>query len=143
MLGGSAIPGLYSHLPGLGMKKKTPSLTGLKLLIAEDDAVIAMDYAAMLTSAGAEVVATARTAAEVVAHLQQHPIDAAIVDFVLADGNSSTLQAVLAQKHIPFVVVSGYPSVLVRESKDQHVLHKPVTADNLCTAVLAVCNRGS
>ena len=123
------------------MKEQKAPLTGIKLLVAEDDAVIAMDYAAMLCSAGAEVVATTRTAADAITQLQQHRVDAAIVDFVLADANSSALQAILTQKHIPFVVISGYPSVLVRESRDQHVLHKPVTADNLCAAVLAVCNR--
>jgi two-component SAPR family response regulator len=99
------------------------------------------DYAAMLSSAGAEIVGTPQTAADVVVHLQRDRVDAAIVDFVLADGNSRTLQGFLTDKRIPFVVVSGYPSVLVRESKDQQVLHKPVTADNLCAAVRAVCER--
>jgi two-component SAPR family response regulator len=125
------------------MKEQRQPLTGKRLLVAEDEAVIAMDYAAMLSSAGAEIVGTARTAGEVIDHLNQHHVDAAIVDFVLADGNSSTLQAILTERRIPFVVISGYPSVLVRESKDQPVLHKPVTADNLCAAVLAVCDRSS
>jgi two-component SAPR family response regulator len=125
------------------MKEQRQPLTGKRLLVAEDEAVIAMDYAAMLSSAGAEIVGTAQTVGEVINHLNQHHVDAAIVDFVLADGNSSTLQAILTERRIPFVVVSGYPSVLVRESKDQQVLHKPVTADHLCAAVLAVCDRSS
>jgi two-component SAPR family response regulator len=124
------------------MRERQP-LSGVKVLVAEDDPVIAVDYAAMLSSAGAEIVATAQTAADFIVHLQRHRVDAAIVDFVLADGNSSTLQALLTEKRIPFVVISGYPSVLVRESKDQQVLHKPVTADNLCTAVRAICDRNS
>ena len=123
------------------MKKLDRPLSGMRLLVAEDDAVIAMDYAGMLSSAGAEIVSTARTAGEAVAHLQDDAVDAAIVDFLLADGKSSELQAILTEKRIPFVVISGYPSVLVRESSDQKVLHKPVTADNLCAAVLAVCGR--
>ena len=123
------------------MKKQDRPLSGMRLLVAEDDAVIAMDYAGMLSSAGAEIVSTARTAREAVAHLQDDAVDAAIVDFLLADGKSSELQAILTEKRIPFVVISGYPSVLVRESSDQQVLHKPVTADNLCAAVLAVCGR--
>jgi DNA-binding NarL/FixJ family response regulator len=121
------------------MKEQGP-LSGKKLLVAEDEAVIAMDYAATLSAAGAEVVGTARTASDVIAHLQQHKVDAAIVDFVLADGNSRALQAILTERRIPFVVVSGYPSVLVRERKDQRVLHKPVRPDQLCAAVLGLCN---
>ena len=125
------------------MKEQRQPLTGKRLLVAEDEPVIAMDYAAMLSSAGAEIMGTARTVREVIDHLNQHYVDVAIVDFVLADGNSSALQAILTERRIPFVVVSGYPSVLVRESKDQQVLHKPVTADLLCAAVLAVCDRSS
>jgi DNA-binding NarL/FixJ family response regulator len=86
----------------------------------------------MLSSAGAEIVGTAQTAADVVIHLQRDRVDAAIVDFVLADGNGRTLQGLLTDKRIPFVV---------SENKDQQVLHKPVTADNLCTAMRAVCER--
>jgi two-component SAPR family response regulator len=125
------------------MKVEKGLLSGKRLLVAEDETVIAMDYAEMLSAAGAQIVCTARTMAEVIDCLEQHHVDAAIVDFVLADGNSSTLQAILSNKRIPFVVISGYPSVLVRENRDQQVLHKPVTADRLCTAVLAACGRES
>ncbi|NJO23165.1 MAG: response regulator [Sphingomonadales bacterium] len=114
-------------------------LQGKKLLVAEDEAVIALDYAGMLSSAGAQI-GTARSAAEVIDYVSRYRVDAVVLDFVLADGNSSALQMVLAERRIPFVVVSGYPAVLVRESQDQHVLHKPITADHLCAAVLAVCD---
>jgi two-component system, response regulator PdtaR len=122
------------------MREPKQSLNGVKVLVAEDDPVIAMDYAAMLSAAGAEIVATSQTVADGVVHLQRQRVDAALVDFVLADGNSRTLQALLTEKRIPFVVISGYPSVLVRARKDQQVLHKPVTADNLCAAVRAICD---
>lgn len=115
-----------------------PSLAGKNVLIAEDDRVVSMDYAAMLSSAGASIVATARTACEAIGHVRRG-VDVAVLDFVLADRNSGTLQAKLEEEGIPFVVVSGYPPVLVRGSSDQQVLHKPVTADLLCRAVAAAC----
>jgi CheY-like chemotaxis protein len=121
------------------MEKLNKPLTGKRVLIAEDEAVVAMDYAAMLSSAGATVVATARSAAEAIEHLRQTPVDAAVLDFVLADRNSSVLQATLRKSGIPFVIVSGYPPVLVRDGSDQRVLHKPVTAHVLCAAVLDAC----
>lgn len=121
---------------------KQQPLSGKRLLVAEDEALIAMDYAAMLSASGAEIVGTVRTVADVIVHLKQHRVDAAVLDFVLADGNSSKLQSLLTEKRIPFVVISGYPSVLVRERKEQHVLHKPVNQDELCAAVLAVCGGG-
>ncbi len=120
------------------MQEKAP-LSGKRVLVAEDEALIATDYAAMLSAAGAEIVGTPRSGADVIRHLQKGKVDAAIVDFVLADGNSRALQAHLTEKRVPFVVISGYPPVLVRESNDQRVLHKPVKPDALCAAVLALC----
>lgn len=124
------------------MNEQKP-LSGKKVLVADDEPVIAMDYAAMLSAAGAEIVGTPASMADVIAHLQQHRVDAAVLDFVLADGNSGPLQAILTEKRIPFVVISGYPSVLVRGNEDQQVLHKPVSPDELCATVLALCNRPS
>ena len=39
----------------------TNALAGKRVLIAEDEPVIAMDHAALLTEAGAEIVATCTT----------------------------------------------------------------------------------
>jgi hypothetical protein len=63
----------------------------------------------------------------------------AVVDHVLADGNSEPLQTALKGKHIPFVVVSGYPRALVRTEPGQEILQKPVTAELLCGRVEAAC----
>lgn len=120
------------------MQEMKRTLAGKNVLIAEDDPLVSMDYAAMLSSAGASIVATARTAGEAIGHVRKG-VDVAVLDFVLGDRNSSALQAKLEEEGIPFVVVSGYPPVLVRGSSDQQVLHKPVTADLLCRAVAAAC----
>jgi DNA-binding NarL/FixJ family response regulator len=115
------------------------SLAGKRVLIAEDEPVIALDHAALLVEAGAEIVATCATVRGAVACIRENPIDVAVVDFVLADGNSEPLQKVLKRKHIPFVVVSAYPRPLVRTEPDQEVLQKPVTGDLLCGRVEAAC----
>ena len=71
--------------------------------------------------------------------VRKNPIDAAVVDFVLADGNSEALQTALKRRHIPFVVVSAYPRPLVRTEPGQEILQKPATADLLCGRVEAAC----
>ncbi len=117
----------------------TNTLAGKRVLIAEDEPVIAMDHAALLTQAGAEVVATCATVRGAVDCIRDRQIDVAVLDYVLADGNSEPLQKALKRRHIPFVVVSAYPRPLVRTEPGQEILQKPVTSDLLCGRVEAVC----
>jgi DNA-binding response OmpR family regulator len=115
------------------------ALAGKRILIAEDEPVVAMDHAAQLARAGAKIVATCATARQAVDCLGDKSIDVAIVDFVLADGTSEALQTALKRKHIPFVVVSAYPRALVRTEPGQEILQKPVKGEVLCGRVEAVC----
>jgi DNA-binding response OmpR family regulator len=121
------------------MGEQTKPLQGKRLLVVEDEPAVAMDYAATLTSAGAQAVATARTVAQAIDYVRHDRVDAAVVDFMVGDRNSSGLQTVLHERRVPFVVVSGYPPVLVRRDSNQRVLHKPVSPDHLCAAVVAAC----
>jgi DNA-binding NarL/FixJ family response regulator len=114
-------------------------LAGKRVLIAEDEPMIAMDHAVLLEQGGAEIVATCATVRGAVDCVRETPIDVAVIDFMLADGNSQPLQAELKRKHIPFVVVSAYPRPLVRTEPGQEILQKPVTSDLLCGRVEAAC----
>ena len=115
------------------------TLAGKRVLIAEDEPMIAMDHATLLVQAGAEIVATCATVSGAVDCVRETAIDVAVVDYMLADGNSEPLQMALKRKHIPFVVVSGYPRPLVRTEPGQEILQKPVTSDVLCGRVEAAC----
>jgi DNA-binding NarL/FixJ family response regulator len=115
------------------------ALAGKRVLIAEDEPVIAMDHAVLLTKAGAEIVATCATVQGAVDCIRSKPVDVAVVDYLLADGNSEPLQTALKRRHIPFVVVSAYPRPLVRTEPGQEILQKPVKRDLLCDRVEAAC----
>jgi DNA-binding NarL/FixJ family response regulator len=115
------------------------ALAGKRVLIAEDEPMIAMDHAARLAQAGAEIVATCATVRGAVEYVRKGTIDVAVVDFVLADGNSEALQTALKRRRIPFVVVSAYPRALVRTEPGQEILQKPVSPDLLCGRVEAAC----
>jgi DNA-binding NarL/FixJ family response regulator len=119
------------------IRVNTPA--GKRVLIAEDEPMIAMDHAALLVRAGAAIVATCATVKGAVDCVGEMAIDVAVIDFMLADGNSQPLQAALNRKHIPFVVVSAYPRPLVRTEPDQEIPQKPVTHDLLCGHVEAAC----
>ena len=61
----------------------------------------------------------------------------ALLDYALADRNSEELQAALETRDIPFVVLTGYPRVLVRRDDHQVVLSKPISDDLLYMTIKA------
>ena len=122
------------------MPEKSRALEGINILVAEDDNVVAADHTSYLQSSGAEIVGPFKAARDAIDALKAAVIDVALIDFLLEDQNSVDLQQALERKGIPFIVVTGYPAVLVRRSPQQTVLHKPVSRSELCSAVRAVCN---
>lgn len=116
-------------------------LAGTRVLLVEDEPLIAMDLASQLSDAGAVIVNRCATVSQAMEHLENSSIDVAVIDFVLEDRNSEPLQIALEGKGVPFVVVTAYPSVLVRRRVGQRILHKPVSPDLLRTTVMEVCGR--
>jgi DNA-binding NarL/FixJ family response regulator len=113
-------------------------LNGATVLLAEDDRLVASELAARLNEAGAKVAGPVATVSQALDTLESADIDVAVIDYMLEDSNSAALQAALDSKGVPFVVLTGYPRVLVRRDARQTVLGKPVTPDELCSAVRAV-----
>jgi len=60
----------------------------MRILIVEDDPIIAMHLAMLVAGFGHEVCATARTASQAIAQAAQHSPDVALMDIRLADGSS-------------------------------------------------------
>jgi len=68
-------------------------LAGKRVLIAEDEPLIAVDHLCVLSEAGAEIVQTCSTVAQALQYLDRAQVDVAVVDYLLADRNSEPLQA--------------------------------------------------
>lgn len=113
-------------------------LANITVLVAEDEPLAAVGVVNQLTEAGATVVGPCATAEHAIAALSENDIDVAIIDFVLADDNTEGLQAALEDRGIPFVVITGYPRVLVRRDKRQPVLSKPISPEALTSTVRAL-----
>jgi CheY-like chemotaxis protein len=125
------------------MTDQSKVLAGKRILIAEDEPLIAFDHSGVLADAGAEIVEMCSTVAQALQCLNRATFDVAVVDYLLADRNSEPLQAILKQRHIPFVVVSSYPRALVRTEEGQDVLRKPVMPKDLRGSVAAACRRAA
>ena len=110
-------------------------LSDIKVLLVEDEPLVAMSVADQLRNAGAIVVGPCATAGQAIEFLQANDVDVAVIDFVLADENSKGLQAALETKGIPFLVLTGYPRILVRRNDRQRVLSKPISPEMLFSAV--------
>src|SRR5262245_54891329 len=124
------------------MKNRThKQLAGKRILIVEDEAILALNYAELLRSVGAEIVAISRSADEAIDRVRQNDIDVVVLDFVLEDENSGRLQTALKAKGIPYVVVSAYPRPLIRTGGEDEILSKPVSPDVLCSSVADACRR--
>ena len=104
-----------------------PDLLGWKVLVVEDEPLEAIDYCDRLTAAGAEVVGPFDSVSAALDHAKHDPTDVALLDYALADQNSERLQSALERRDIPFVVLTGYPRVLVRRHDNQKVLSKPIS----------------
>ena len=119
--------------------KPNKALAGRRILVVEDEMLIAIDYCEGLKAAGAEIIGPFPAAAEALKSVDTAAIDVAVLDYALSDETSDPLQEALESRGIPFVVISGYPRVLVRRDGQQNVLSKPISPEALCAAVQSAC----
>ena len=84
------------------------SLNGLRVLLVEDEAIIAMTAEDMLEELGCIVAATAPNLEEAFACVEQHAFDVALLDINLNGQQSLPVAARLREKGTPFVFTTGY-----------------------------------
>lgn len=85
-------------------------LTGRRVLVVEDEAVTALDVADAVEAAGASVVGPTPTTRGALQLLTDAgTVDAAAIDFGLADGEATPLIEALMEAAIPTVIYTGGP----------------------------------
>ncbi len=114
----------------------------MRVLIVEDEALIAMHYEVAVEEAGFEVVGVAADAAEALALATRERPDAALVDMNLRDGPSGNEVALaLHDGHgVCPVFVTANLAMVSPEAKAVccGLLHKPVPPTALVSALRAV-----
>ena len=113
-----------------------PSLSDQHVLVVEDEAVVALELARVLTTAGAKVIGPAGSIEEAMALLDAHPVDRALLDVNLGGRLITPVAKALSHRGVPFVYLTGYQEP---EVDDAPILRKPVPP-NVLVSVLA---RGS
>ncbi|MDO9637694.1 MAG: response regulator [Pseudotabrizicola sp.] len=84
------------------------TLKGRRVLLIEDEPLVAMDLSYELEDVGAEVVAVARTLRDALVAAEQQRIDLALLDGNLGGEKVDEVAAILRRRGIPFCFVSGY-----------------------------------
>jgi CheY-like chemotaxis protein len=109
-----------------------------RILIVEDEPLIAMMLEDFLDALGKQPVETCDSVQSALAVIAQQPIDAAILDINLSGGEKSWPVAdALAAKGIPFVLSSGGDEVADGHAERPR-LDKPYTMDGVENALAAL-----
>ena len=117
-------------------------LSGLQLLVVEDDTLIALDIAERLRDAGAEQVATAATEEEAHQILEHSHFNAALLDANLYGNPLDAIAAALTRRNIPFVFVTGYGREGLPDSfKQAPLLAKPFSTHQLLDVVREIAQK--
>jgi DNA-binding NtrC family response regulator len=113
-------------------------LDGLPILIAEDQALVALDLALVVERLGGLVVGPVASVAEAMKCVEEYPVAAAILDANLVDRDVTPLAIHLLGKGTPFVVYTGtgLPDDLVKSHPALPVVLKPTPAERVVTALI-------
>jgi DNA-binding response OmpR family regulator len=84
-------------------------LDGIRVLVVDDEILIALDIEATFTEAGAKVVALCMTLSEALAGAASEKVSVATLDIRLGQETSEAVAALLAERGIPFIFYSGQP----------------------------------
>jgi CheY-like chemotaxis protein len=111
-----------------------------KVLIIEDEPVIAMDVAGIVESLGHEVIGVAGRQAEAVELARKHQPGLVLADVQLQDGDSGivTVQEIMQSMDAPVIFVTGVPERLLTGDRVEpaFIVTKPFDPETLKVAIV-------
>jgi CheY-like chemotaxis protein len=113
--------------------------TRARILIIEDEAVIAMDLSDLVTGAGHEVCAVETTASGAVTAAKRERPDLVLADIQLADGSSGidAVKEILSSFEVPVIFITAFPDRLLTGERPEptFLITKPYSPDMVRAAV--------
>lgn len=133
-------PAARTPAPGGNRSARTsaPLLSGRRVLVVEDEPLVALELKAALDAAGAETV-TASSVSAAGARMDA-PISAAVLDVNLGDGMVYPVARQLRRRGLPFLFATGYQpdAVIPADLREVPVLQKPVDSTRLVETLAAM-----
>lgn len=113
---------------------------GRRILVVEDEIVVAMLIEEVLMMAGYLIVGPVAKLETALQLARSEPLDGAVLDITIRGGQVFPVADVLRERGIPFLLSSGYGDWALPEAfRGQTRLQKPFTSTELETAVEALC----
>ncbi|MCP5411700.1 MAG: response regulator [Alphaproteobacteria bacterium] len=123
----------------LGAQKVIDSQLASKVLIIEDEPIIAMDLENLVTELGHKVVATAATKDDAVAKAKSERPGLVLADINLGEGGSGidAVSEILASFDIPVIFITAYPEKLLTGERPEptYLIAKPFLPETVQATV--------
>jgi len=122
------------------VERRSAETKCLRIIIVEDDSLLAEYLAELLTGMGHEVCAIAGTEAEAVANAADFHPDLMIMDGQLREGDGvSAMKRILQQGDVAHFFVTGNPWSLREQVPDSVIVTKPFRLRELERAIDTAC----
>lgn len=124
------------------MNTPAADLHGLRVLVVEDEMIVALEIEGILREAGCEIVGPVGTLPEALSAAQTGSLDAAILDVNLDGEWTVPVAAELQRRSIPFILATGYAeSALPAQWRELPRLIKPFEGSELAHLMEHVIRR--
>ena len=129
--------------PETPLEDGSASLDGLKVLLLEDQLLVAMSVEAMLADHGASLVETVSSVESARRKLQAFHPDVAVLDLNLGAELSVPIAHELHARRIPFVFATGYgeANMIPPEFRNVSIVRKPYSGETIAEALKKVARR--
>ena len=114
-----------------------------RVLVVEDEALIAAHVADMVSQCGYRVVGPVPSVRDALTAVESKRPDAALLDGHLVDGSSAPVARALRDRGVPFFIISGnLPQELGEEFASAPYLGKILSQCSIADALRRVCKGG-
>lgn len=115
------------------------AMRGCRVLLAEDETLIALELRGIIEELGCELIGPARTPEEATTLIARSgPIDAAVLDVNLGGRQIFPVADLLRQQGVPIVFTTGYSNLPTEQTQGAPVLRKPLARGELVAALTAL-----
>jgi CheY-like chemotaxis protein len=121
-----------------GEETKTSSFPGLRVMVAEDEWLLALEIQTLLSELGCTVMGPATNLIDAQRLAEEQSFDVALLDVRFQYNDTSYLIAqILKNKRIRFAYMTAYSECDLRlwNMPKAFILQKPVTASNLAATI--------